>query len=288
MDAYQRQLGHEIGNAVMFNLLVSGNSTAWESDQRMGMLASRFGEYSGDEYERISTKNQASLRRLERVQTLLMYEVGVEGPNTDVVRVGQMRDIRISGGDITFRFTESGRLPRDKVYELAHRLQLGTWENTRTHWAVKDGEIPQELLAAMKVTPKQYDIVLSFAGEDRGYVEEVAEFLNDRGVIVFYDKYEQVTLWGKNLQEHFESIYRQQARYCVMFISKHYADKVWTRHERRAALARSMAERIEYVLPARFDDTEIPGLNPTVGYLDLKDISPKQLGEMILQKLGRA
>jgi hypothetical protein len=27
------------------------------------------------------------------------------------------------------------------------------------------------------------------------------------------------TLWGKNLQEHFESIYRQQARFCVMFIS---------------------------------------------------------------------
>jgi hypothetical protein len=254
----------------------------------MGMPASRFGEYSGDEYEGISTKNRASLKRLEQVQTLLMYEVGVEGPNTDVVRVGQMRDIRLSGGDITFRFTESGRIPRDKVDELAHRLQLGTWEKTRTHWAVKDGSVPQELLLAMTETPKRYDIVLSFAGEDRGYVEEVAEFLNEHGVVVFYDKYEQVTLWGKNLQEHFESIYRQQARYCVMFISKHYAQKVWTRHERRAALARSMAERAEYVLPARFDDTEIPGLNPVVGYLDLKDMSPKWLGEMILQKLGRA
>ena len=64
--------------------------------------------------------------------------------------------------------------------------------------------------------------------------------------------------------------------------------KVWTRHERRAALARAMAERTEYVLPARFDETEIPGLNPVVGYLDLKDLSPMMLGEMILKKLGRA
>lgn len=272
----------------MFNLLVSGDSTAWESDQRMGMTVSRFGEYSGDEYEGISAKNQVSLRRLEQVPTLLMYEDGVEGPNTDEVRMGQMRDIRLSGGEITFRFTETGRIPREKIDELAHRLQLGPWEKSRTHWAVKDGSIPQELLLAMKETPKRYDIVLSFAGEDRGYVEEVAEFLNEHGVVVFYDKYEQVTLWGKNLQEHFESIYRQQARYCIMFISKHYADKIWTRHERRAALARAMAERVEYVLPARFDDTEIPGLNPVVGYLDLKDVSPKQLGEMILQKLGRA
>lgn len=272
----------------MFNLLVSAFDTAWESDQRMGMDASRVGEYSGDEYEGISTKDQASLKRLEQVQTLLMYEYGTDGPNAEVVRVGQMRDVRKSGGEITFRFIETGRVSRDKVYELAGRLQMNEWEKNRTHWAVKDGTIPQELFLAMTETPKRYDIVLSFAGEDRGYVEAVAEFLNERGVVVFYDRYEQVTLWGKNLQEHFESIYRRQARYCIMFISKHYADKVWTRHERRAALARAMAERVEYVLPARFDDTEIPGLNPDVGYVDLQDVSPKQFGEMLLQKLGRA
>lgn len=271
----------------MFNLVVSGNGTAWESDQRMKMPASRFGEYSGDEFQGITTKDQASLKRLEQVHTLLMYEHGTDGPNPDVIRIGQMRDVRLSGGDITFRFTESGRVSRDKVYELAHRLQLDEWEKNRTHWAVKDGDVPQELLLAMTETTKRYDIVLSFAGEDRGYVEQVAEILNERGVVVFYDKYEQVTLWGKNLQEHFESIYRQQARYCVMFISKHYADKIWTRHERRAALARAMAERAEYVLPARFDDTEIPGLNPVVGYVSLDGISPKHLAEMLLQKLGR-
>jgi hypothetical protein len=217
-----------------------------------------------------------------------MYEECTDGPNADVIRIGQMRDVRLSGGDITFRFTETGRVPREKVYELAHRLQLDEWEKNRTHWAVKDGDVPQELLLAMTETPKRYDIVLSFAGEDRGYVEQVAEILVDRGVVVFYDKYEQVTLWGKNLQEHFDSVYRQQARYCVMFVSEHYADKIWTKHERRAALARAMAERVEYVLPARFDDTEIPGLNPVVGYVDLKGVSPKQFAEMLLQKLGRA
>ena len=81
----------------MFNLLVSASSTAWESDQRMGMSASRFGEYSGDEYVGISVKNQESLKRLEQVPTLLMYEDRTEGLNADVVRVGQMRGIRTSG-----------------------------------------------------------------------------------------------------------------------------------------------------------------------------------------------
>lgn len=271
----------------MFNILVSHGSSAWESDQRMKMSAYRFGEYSGDEREGIAIEDQTSLKRLEQVQTLLMYEDGHKDPNTEVVRIGQLRDIRLSHGEITFRFTESGRVSRSKVYELAHRLQLEDFEKNRTHWAVKDGTIPQELFLAMTETPKRYDIVFSFAGEDRAYVEAVAEFLNERGVVVFYDKYEQVTLWGKNLQEHFESIYRKQARYCVMFISKHYAEKVWTNHERQAALARAMAERTEYVLPARFDETEIPGLNPVVAHLDIKSVPPKQFGEMILQKLGR-
>lgn len=271
----------------MFNLLVSGNSVAWESDQRMGLPIDRFGEYSGDERQAISLDDPASLLRLERIQTLLMYEAGHDEPHTQVVRVGQMRGIRVNAREITFRFTETGHVPRAKVLELAHRLQIADWEKNRTHWAIKDGEIPQELLLAATPTPKRYDIVLSFAGENREYVEQVAEYLAERDVVVFYDRYEEATLWGKDLAEHLESVYRQQARYCVMFISSHYADKVWTRHERRAALARAMAERAEYVLPARFDDTEIPGLRPTVGYADLRRMSPQQLGELVLRKLGR-
>ncbi len=94
---------------------------------------------------------------------------------------------------------------------MRHRLQIDRWELNRTHWAVKDGDIPQDVLAEMTETPKRYDIVLSFAGEDRNYVEKVAEHLDQHGVVVFYDKYEEVTLWGKDLAEHFESIYRQQA-----------------------------------------------------------------------------
>jgi len=39
-----------------------------------------------------------------------------------------------------------------------------------------------------------FDVALSFAGEDRKYVEQVAGFLQEMGIRVFYDKYEEVTL----------------------------------------------------------------------------------------------
>jgi len=131
-----------------------------------------------------------------------------------------------------------------------------------------------------------YEVVLSFAGEDREYVEAVADYLKNNNVKVFYDKYEEVTLWGKDLSEHLDKVYRGSARYCVMFISKNYANKVWTSHERRSALAKAIEEKEEYILPVRFDDTEIPGIRPTAGYVDLSKKTPEQLGKMILQKLG--
>lgn len=132
-----------------------------------------------------------------------------------------------------------------------------------------------------------YEVVLSFAGEDRDFVEEVAAILQGQGVEVFYDRYEEATLWGKDLAEHLDLVYRSSARYCVMFISQHYAEKIWPNHERRSALARAIIEREEYILPARFDDTEVPGIRPTLGYVSLIDKSPEDLGRLVLKKLGR-
>lgn len=132
-----------------------------------------------------------------------------------------------------------------------------------------------------------YDVALSFAGEDRSYVEMVAEQLTARGVSVFYDRYEQADLWGKDLYVRLIEVYRTKAQYTLIFISKHYKDKVWTNHERRAAQSRALEESHEYILPVRLDDTEIPGILPTVGYVDSRQSSPVQIAILTLQKLGR-
>jgi hypothetical protein len=62
------------------------------------------------------------------------------------------------------------------------------------------------------MNPKNYEIALSFAGEDRAYVEMVADGLRGRGVTVFYDDYEKVEIWGKNLYEHLISVYSPSVR----------------------------------------------------------------------------
>ncbi len=155
---------------------------------------------------------------------------------------------------------------------------------------------PMQLRARTPVVPEsssdggasdfEYDVCLSFAGENRDYVEMVKRGLAARGFRVFYDEDEKTTLWGKDLVEHFDWVYRTASRYCVMFISEHYAKKPWTRHERRSALARAFEEEGEYILPARFDETELEGLRPTIAYLDLSQIAPATLVEHIATKLS--
>lgn len=134
-------------------------------------------------------------------------------------------------------------------------------------------------------TPEQYDVALSFAGEDRAYVEKVAEDLNAKGVRIFYDEFEKVNLWGKNLYEHFIDVYQTRARYSVIFVSKDYKNKVWSKHEHKAVQARALSENREYILPARFDDTEIEGLLPTTAYIDLREYSPAEFSVMICEKI---
>ncbi|HUQ57749.1 toll/interleukin-1 receptor domain-containing protein [Lentzea sp.] len=133
----------------------------------------------------------------------------------------------------------------------------------------------------------KYDVCLSFAGENRDYVEEVARHLRDMGLRYFYDNDMQHELWGEELTEYLDVVYRVDSRFCVMFVSEDYVRKIWTIHERRSALSRGLTDpHSPYILPARFDDTEVPGIRPSLGFLDLRRFTPFQLAEMIAKKVG--
>jgi hypothetical protein len=114
----------------------------------------------------------------------------------------------------------------------------------------------------------------------------LADRLVTSGFQVFYDAYYPEQLWGKDLPAFFDRIYRKQSRYCVMFVSQPYADRLWTNLERRSAQARAMKEKgDEYILPIRVDDTDLEGLPPTVGYLSLTEHSIEEIAGLLIRKL---
>ena len=132
----------------------------------------------------------------------------------------------------------------------------------------------------------KYQVALSFAGEQRDYVEEVARHLQSRSIALFYDGFERVGLWGRSGAEVFHAAFAHQSGYVVMFISDAYVSKAWPSLERRSALSRMSLEQGDYILPVRFDDTEVPGLPADIIYVRAHEVTPAQLSVMIADKLG--
>jgi hypothetical protein len=131
-----------------------------------------------------------------------------------------------------------------------------------------------------------YDVALSYAGEDRAYVQQVAALLQQRDIRLFYDEYAAADLWGNDLYVLLDEVYRKRARFAVAFVSRHYVSKPWTRHERQSAQARALTEVGPYFLPVRLDDSELLGLHPTVAYVDARQTSAERLVSLIEHKLS--
>lgn len=152
----------------------------------------------------------------------------------------------------------------------------------------EDGSSPATSLtlpAEEEVDGEVFDIAISVAGEDRALAKELADLLRQRGIRVYYDDYDE-DAWGSNLYEYLSHIYRS-ATFCVMFLSRHYAASRWTTHERRSAQERAFLEQREYILPLRIDDTDIPGIPRTIGYLDLRKKSIGEVADRLVRKLAR-
>ncbi|MET4432639.1 toll/interleukin-1 receptor domain-containing protein [Mycolicibacterium sp. 624] len=130
---------------------------------------------------------------------------------------------------------------------------------------------PPEGNATDVPTQYKYDIAVSFAGEQRDFVHDVVRGLGLPKDRVFYDADYKAALWGEELTEVFTTLYRDEARYVVMFISREYAEKEWCGVERKAALRRRMMTQGAYILPVRLDSTkldDVKGLLGTIGDLD--------------------
>jgi hypothetical protein len=133
----------------------------------------------------------------------------------------------------------------------------------------------------------EFDVALSFAGEDRAIAKEFTNLLMNKNVKVFYDEDEADDLWGKDLIAHLADLYQNKARFCVMFISRHYPLKRWTNFERQQIQARAFRDTNEYILPIRIDDTDVPGIAETMGYRDIRQHPLESIANSLEKKLAK-
>ncbi len=133
---------------------------------------------------------------------------------------------------------------------------------------------------------KQYEVAISFAGEQRPYAEALSRHLSQYGIAHFYDAENEALLWGKNLAEEFHGIYTRKTRYVLMLISKEYIDKQWCRHERRSAISEGLKRTEEFILPVQLDSVWPDGIPTDVHRVDGRKKAPAEVAALIAEKLG--
>lgn len=135
----------------------------------------------------------------------------------------------------------------------------------------------------------QYHVAISFAGENRVFAEAVAEGLRSNGLEVFYDEFYREKLWGEELPVKLGEIYSDASQFCIMILTNHYLEKMWTHVERQNAIQRQIKQKGQvYILPVRLDGFagDAPGLPKTIGYLSVGSDQPDAVVQAFLKKIG--
>ncbi len=162
-----------------------------------------------------------------------------------------------------------------------------TGQNCCVARAVQPPDLP---VARMPVRADNYDVAVSFAGEQRGYVESTVSAARALGLRVFYDRDMAYRWWGRNFVLEQRRVYSGSALRFVPFISAEYLGRPYSRDEFSYAMLRSVTVGDDYVLPVLFGEVCVPAelLHPHIGYLRAEDHSPRQLALLIRAKVDAA
>lgn len=129
----------------MFNLIVTANTDAWENGEPFILdqdRAVKEREYTAPEIAAdLGSLDASSRQRLIELPTLFAYE-GVRDDR--FARLGRITRIQLNGGQVRLEYRFDDRVPLipSQVFEdLRWELEIGGWEMSRTHWAVKDADL---------------------------------------------------------------------------------------------------------------------------------------------------
>ena len=100
----------------------------------------------------------------------------------------------------------------------------------------------------------EYQVSLSFAGEDREIAKQLADALTDEGIAVVFDQASSSELWGADLYKHFQDIFTN-SKICIVLLSEDYGTDAWTKNEFRNLQAQSIAREGFTILPVRESST---------------------------------
>lgn len=298
----------------MFNLLVSADENAWEGRPVIFDLVRcvNKSEYTDlDIAMRFGALDAPSLEQLLALPSIFAYEKDVEkapkfGRITKVSKRANRSEVRIDYELIPLpKF-----LTNDQLWAMGAEFDLGSWESSRTHWAVKNVDLADELTPEGIILPPpfgtagltglppppvrvdlsthQFEVAFSFPGEYRDVVQavssEVTQLLGPHSC--FYDNNYKAQLARPRLDVFLQAIYRHRSKLLVVFIGSDYQRKMWTGIEWDAirTIVRELRE-LDRVMYVKMDDGQVDGIFSHDGYIDGRANTPAQIADFIAERV---
>ena len=134
---------------------------------------------------------------------------------------------------------------------------------------------------------KRFRVALSFSGDKRAFVRQVADILSKRfgQDKILYDRYHAEEFARPNLATYLPSLYYDDTELVVVVLCKDYEKKDWCGLEWKAISGRLKKQEMRDVMLCRFDKVELEGSFGLYGYLDLDDMTPKEAAKRIIKRL---
>lgn len=285
----------------MYNLLVSGDENSWEGDPFEIEMSRCIREYSDTAIvEKYKDLTDAIVRDIKRFPCIFAYESRCEkDPKFGLIATLTKRRNTVY---IEYEIIDlAAFLNHQDLINMSLRLDIGSWELNRTHWAIKNVDLPKELYSngiilpqgiirdtkSVNITKHHFEVSFSFPGDVRPYVESVARHLEQHigPNSYFYDNNYKSQLARPSLDILLQEIYRDRSKLIVVFIGNEYQKKKWCGVEFRAikdVIFNKQHDRIMYV---RMDEGIVEGVFNTDGYIDAAIHTPEQIANFIMERI---
>ena len=284
----------------MYNLLVSSSEDAWNGDPWQIELERCIREYTDNEItQKFGDLDASAVADLKRLPCIFAYET----PSKMDPHFGVLRDIIHRQGEVRIEYELQQLTPfltAEELSAMSFDLDISKWELNRTHWAVKDVNLPKELRAkgiilptwardltkAVDISTHSFEVALSFPGEVRSLVEQIALELERRigPNSYFYDNNYLSQLARPSLDTLLQDIYRNRSKLVVVFLGGDYHKKDWCGIEFRAIKEIIMERDHKRIMFIRTDDGSVDGVFKTDGYVDARRFTPADLAGFINER----
>jgi hypothetical protein len=284
----------------LYNLFVSYSPEEWAGKPFQIELSRCVREYTVPSLaNRYSGLDAASIAVLKRAPCIFAYETPHELPP----KFGYLREIVHRQGQVRIEYElhqVEPFLTANDLEQMTFELDIGKLELHRTHWAVKEINLPKELHArgitlpatmrdvanAVDISTHVFDVALSFPGETRPLVEQIVQELERRlgPNAYFYDKNYISQLAQPSLDTLLQGVYGR-ARLDVVFLNSDYQAKDWCGVEFRAIREIMLRRENARIMLVRTDGGDVEGVFKTDGYVDARKFKPAEIADFISQRL---